>query len=107
MKKKKTENILQGLSPGKFWNKKAHLEHFGAFRSITKMVIGRKKRKSVKKLKTLMPVIYTHRFGSVNLLFVLKGVSGIVLMKNTYLETLKERDDVDALCATDRSLSKV
>ena len=29
-----------------------------------------------------------HRFGSVNLSYVLKGVSGIVLMENTYLETL-------------------
>ena len=48
-------------------------------------------------------IIYTHRFGSVNLLYVLKGVSGIVLIKNTYLETLKEKDDIDAVCATDSS----
>ena len=105
---KKTLKIFcKGYRQENFETKKAHLEHFGAFWSITKMVIGHKKRKSVKTLKTLMPVIYTHRFGSVNLLFVLKGVSGIVLMKNTYLETLKERDDVDALCATDSSLSKL
>ena len=29
-----------------------------------------------------------HRFGSVNVLYVLKSVSRIVLMKNTNLETL-------------------
>ena len=56
---KKTENILQGGGggiPGKFWNKKTHLEHFNAFWSIIKMVPEHtKKQKSVKKLKTLMP----------------------------------------------------
>ena len=36
----KTENILQGVPPGKFWNKKTHLEHFGAFWSIIKIVLG-------------------------------------------------------------------
>ena len=51
-----TENIGRGEPPGKFWNKKSHLKHFGAFLSIKKMNLGRpKKRKSVKKLKTLMP----------------------------------------------------
>ena len=42
-----------GVPPRKFWNKKTH---FGAFLSIIKMILGdKKKRKSVKKLKTLMP----------------------------------------------------
>ena len=56
------------------------------------------------------------RFGSVNLLYVLKSVSGIVLMKHTCLETLFQhvetlqqrklywkKDNIDALCATDSS----
>ena len=55
------ENIAKGVPPGKFWNKKSHLKHFGAFLTIKKNESWetKKNRKSVKKLKTLMPVSYS------------------------------------------------
>ena len=66
-----TENILHGGTPKKIWNKKTHFEHFGAFLSIIKMILGdKKKRKSVKKLKTLMPVTYPIRNKSTPTLFL-------------------------------------
>ena len=55
---KKLKTSYREVPPRKFWDKKTHLEHFRAFWSIMNMVLGDpKKRKSVKKLKTLMPGI--------------------------------------------------
>ena len=38
----KNWNSLQGGTPRKFWNKNTHLEHFDAFWSVIKMVLGDK-----------------------------------------------------------------
>ena len=57
--KKKTGKKLQGVHPRKFLNKETHLKHLGTIWSITKMVLGDKKRKSVKKLKTLMSDVHS------------------------------------------------